>query len=96
MAVTLASDALRVRGVIFDRRFVQRLLKTLNKLAELTRAHGAEHKERCSIVQSALSSNERETCVQCRVIKHLPTGHEYDSELNPSLACRLFAQSNVS
>src|SRR6266404_777712 len=82
----------------------------LNKLAEFARAHRAKHKERRSIVQSALSSDEREPCIQCRVVcrysvkrsrngyqcdthtKHLSAGKEDDSELNPALACRLFAE----
>jgi len=69
----------------------------LNKLAELARAHRAEHKERCSIVQPALSSNERETCVQCRVVcryslKGSQNGYQWDT---PSIF-RLAMSTTVS
>jgi hypothetical protein len=44
------------------------LMQPLDKLAELARAHGAEHEEGGAVVESALSSNVREPCVQRRVV----------------------------
>lgn len=44
------------------------LMQPLDKLAELARAHGAKHEESGAVVESALSPNVREPCVQCRVI----------------------------
>ena len=44
------------------------LMQPLDKLAELARAHGAKHEEGGAVVESALSPNVREPCVQCRVV----------------------------
>jgi hypothetical protein len=44
------------------------LMQPLDKFAELARAHGAKHEEGGAVVESALSPNIREPCVQCRVI----------------------------
>src|SRR6267154_8049 len=86
-------------------------MQPLDKLAELARAHGAKHEKGGAVVESALSPNVREPCVQCRVVcqscqpvkvitkgegtEQLPTCEEYDSEFYTSLACRLFAQRDL-
>jgi hypothetical protein len=44
------------------------LMQPLDKLAELARAHGAKHEEGGAVVESALSPNVREPCVQRRVV----------------------------
>jgi hypothetical protein len=44
------------------------LKKPLDKLAKLARAHRAEHEEGRPVVEAALSPNEREPCVQCRIV----------------------------
>ena len=44
------------------------LMQPLDKFAELAGAHGAKHEEGGAIVESTLSPNIREPCVQCRVV----------------------------
>lgn len=44
------------------------LMQPLDKLAELAGAHGAKHEEGGAVVETALSPNVREACVQCRVV----------------------------
>jgi hypothetical protein len=48
------------------------LMEPLDKLAELARAHWTKHEEGCAVVESALSPNVREPCVQCRVVCRSP------------------------
>lgn len=40
------------------------LMQPLDKLAELARAHGAKHEEGGAVVETTLSPNVRESCVQ--------------------------------
>jgi hypothetical protein len=89
----------------------KQLKQPLDKLAELARAHWAEHEEGRPVVESALSPNEREPCIQSRVIcqnimlpaevslggrtKQFATSKEHNGKLYASFTRRLFAQRDL-
>src|SRR6266852_7544497 len=73
-------------------------MQPLDKLAELARAHGAKHKEGGAVVESALSPNVREPCVQCRIVCRIrvrASPSDYERERVPS-NLRLARSTTVS
>jgi hypothetical protein len=59
-------------------------MEPLDKLAELARAHWTKHEKGRAVVESALSPNVREPCIQrrvvCRKVVSVPVEKDYKAE----------------